>query len=216
MNLKLYIKSIISFFEIRNKKHYSRNYSEDDIKKTYAIKENYNKLKQELINKNTLVSTQLISPIEDTPFDSLKYKSILKSLGDPKYKVLTKLGDRKIVVSIFYTGKGRFKSKIISYSFKNEVFLLTYEFKNKTRKQIKEITNVIRAKYLDVQELDLTNDFIIDENNVILSFDIDFDLSLSYHSNSEIYNYVDYLIDLEKLTKRDKKTKRYKEFYDKL
>ena len=74
------------------------------------------------------------------------------------------------------------------------MFNLRYDFKVKDMSDFNEIAKLISIKYLNGEPIDFENEYLVDENNIMLSFTNEFSLILNYHNNSEIFSYVNQLL----------------------
>ena len=112
-------------------------------------------------NTNGIETNTEISHDGNKPISELVKKDILKIFGKPNYQVSIQ---NSIETSVFFYKQnfGNHNVKVEFHFFKNDLIFYVYTFSN--LKNINEITEVIKDKYLDGKEVDIFNVNIFDKN----------------------------------------------------
>lgn len=95
------------------------------------------------------------------PISDLTKKDIISIFGKPNYQVAIQ---NSIETSVFFYKQnfGNHNVKVEFHFFKDNLIFYVYTFSN--LKNIKEITEVIKEKYLNGRDVDIINENIIDKN----------------------------------------------------
>ena len=210
------IKSIRQFLNPRNTKYYKQIYTEDDIKESHSNKYIYNRIKTSLKHETPKISHLPISPLDNSNFEQINPRKLKANFGKVRAKFDVSLGKRKVNIYIYKNMYAGFKTTITAHFYKKNIFNLRYEFKVKDKNDSIEIANLIGLKYLNGEAIDIESEYLIDENNVALSFTNEFSLILNYHNDSEIFSYIGYLVEIDDADKQNQVYNRYKKLYKKL
>jgi len=210
------IKRIHKILNPRKDKYYKQIYTEDDIKESHSNKYIYNRIKKSLKEKGLKIALVPITPLDDGNFEQISLTKLKKNFGRARAKFSVALGKRKISVYIYKNMYAGFKTTVTAHFHKKKMFNLRYEFKVKDKNDSTEIANLIGLKYLNGETIDLDSEYLVDENNVSLSFTNEFSLILDYHNDSEIFSYISYLVDEDDADKQNQVYNRYKKLYKKL
>ena len=211
-----FIKRIKKFFSSKKDKYYQEVYSEDDIRETFSNKYIYNRIKDSLKDKSAKITLAPISPLDKVNFEYITVSELNRTFGRPRDKFSVELGNRKVKVYLYKNIYSGFKTNVTAHFYNKEMFNLRYDFKVKDMSDFNEIAKLISIKYLNGEPIDFENEYLVDENNIMLSFTNEFSLILNYHNNSEIFSYVNHLIDIHEADKQSKVYNRYKKLYKKL
>jgi len=214
--LNFFINRTYKVLKPKKDKYYKQVYLEDDIEESYSNKYIYNGIKESLKAKTPKVSHIPISPLDNGNFEKINTKKLKASFGKPRANFCIALGKRKVGIYIYKNIYAGFKTTITAHFYKKKIFNLRYEFKIKDTSDFTEIANLIGIKYLNGETIDLGSEYLVDENNITLSFTNAFSLTLNYHNDSEIFRYINYLVDIETMDKQNQVYNRYKKLYKKL
>lgn len=213
---KMFLKRVANILKTTKSDFYEEDYLVDDTVSYYSSCSVYHKIKADLKKKNTKITLKPINPLGKSKFDNITLSEISNSFGRNKSKHNIKLGNRKVSVYIFKNIYGGFRTIVSAHFFNKSLFNLRYEFLLKDEKEFEEISKLISLKYLNGNSIDIENEYLVDENNIVLSFTKEFNLILDYHNNSDIFSYASHLLDLEEINNQEKVFNRYKKLYKKL
>ncbi|WP_422106800.1 hypothetical protein [Winogradskyella sp.] len=211
-----FLKRINKIFSSKKDKYYQEVYSEDDIKENYSNKYIYHRIKLSLKDKTPKVSHRPICPLDKSSFDQINVSELNKNFGRARAKFCVQLGERKVKVHVYKNVYAGFKTSVTAHFYKKKIFNLRYDFKIEDKNDYIAIADLIGLKYLNGEPIEFESEYLVDENNVVLSFTNEFSLILNYHNNSEIYTYIEHLVDLDEAEKKNKVYDRYKKLYRKL
>jgi len=209
-------KKVQKILNPEKEKYYKQLYSERDIQESHSNKYIYNSIKESLRDKNPRISIVPITPVGQINFHKISLVKLKKEFGKPKAKYRIGLEKRKVEVYLYKNIYAGFKTTITAHFYQKEIFNLRYEFKVKDKNDATDISNLLGLKYLNGDEIDFKDDYLVDENNVVLSFRDDFSLILDYHNDSEIFNYISYLVEEDDAEKQNQVYNKYKKLYKKL
>jgi hypothetical protein len=96
--------------------------------------------------------------------------------------------------------------KLEIHFFKNVLFLYSYTFSYLSADDKAEIIRLFEKKYLNHCQLNINEDYIVNKNNIMISFVDNVDFSVTYfNSEASIFNNVNELVSKEKKQERSKK-----------
>ena len=191
-------------------------YAKDDTISYYSSSRIYSAIKSELKPKNPKISLKPISPLGKSNFDNVTLSEISNNFGNIKHRLNVTLGERQLKIYVFKNIYGGFKTTVSAHFYNKELFNLRYEFIVNDIYDCSEIINLISLKYLNGQPIDIKNEYLVDEHNTVLSFSNEIDLVLDYHNNSDIFSYMNFLLEADEAQKQDEIYNRYKKLYTKL
>jgi hypothetical protein len=163
--------------------NYPDYYYESRLKK-YKSESFYSELMADLKITEGLITDTEIKLNDDVLISEVKKKEVLKNFGKPCHSVSIKNPLKTEI--LFYRKKiANHKIKIEFHFFKRRLIFFIYNFSN--LKDITEVTQIIKEKYLAGDKESLLNKKIVDKNNSTILVRNNLDLEIYYLCNNRLY-----------------------------
>ena len=172
------------FFE-KNYRYYNNKgyaYYYERLENQYKSDQSYLELTTKLEKKKAIQTNTSIRLSKKFSNFEASIEEVLSKFGKPIYR-LTLTKDIFDVEILFYRLiLGKYRTKLELHFHKNKLFAFHYTFSNTKPQQIKELTSVIKEKYLNNEDIDLNNEYIVDDNGSTLDISQNVNFSITYIS----------------------------------
>ena len=152
--------------------------------KSYKNENFYSELIANLKKTERLKTDTEIKLNDDQIISKVRKKDILKIYKKPCHSITI---ENPIETEILFYKKriGKYKVKLEFHFFKNNLIFYNYNFSN--LKDISEVTQIIKEKYLVKEQRSILNKNIVDNNNNTILVRNNISLEIYYLCNSKIY-----------------------------
>ncbi len=192
--------------------YYLSRFKDYDEKEIYS----YVNLLEDLPQKEVKKTSTNIDLLKGKNNQSITIKDIKNYYGKPSYVIRNKQAPFDVTVYVYRIYLGNYRTRFKLHFNKGKLALYNYSFSSLKKEDKDKIIKTISKKYLNLEELDVKNEYVLDAKNTMITFSERAGFSINYILNTPFFSEVNELLEEEKLIAQKLQEKRDKELYRKL
>ncbi len=143
-------------------------------------------------------------------------KDIRSYYGKPNHVIRNKNDSLGVTIYVYRIYLGNHKTRFKLHFSEGKLALYNYSFSSLKNEDKSEIINTLSKKYLELEKLDVANEYIVDSNNTMITFSQRTSFSVNYIFDTSFISKINEILKAGEMNKEKLHKKKESELYRRL